>query len=143
MVNVHLFFLGSTSFIYVRRPRGGFLHCPVDPPLAHLGWHGPLVDDSSKVGAGHFRIDPSFLPLTGSSCSGSENEVDPNRTVERTCKIGLRITGRRAPSATNRTIVSSLARCRGYRRGSRCRSDGRLRFYVTIEGASMGFAIRT
>jgi len=67
VVNVHMFFLGSTSFIYVGRPGGGFLHCPVDPPLAHLGGHGPLVDSSSKVGAGNFRIDPSFLPLAEGS----------------------------------------------------------------------------
>jgi len=73
MINVHVFFLGSTSFVYVGRLRDGFLHCPMDPPLAHLGWHGPLVDRSGEVGAGHFRVDPSFLPLTGSSYSGSED----------------------------------------------------------------------
>ena len=111
MVNVHMFFLGSTSFIYMGRPGGDFLHCPVDPPLAHLGWHGPLVDDPSKVGVGYFPIDPSFLPLTGSSYSGSENKVNSDGTEERTCKIDFRITGRRTLFIANRAIVSPLARC--------------------------------
>ena len=73
MVDIHMFLFGPTSFIYTGWPGSGFLHCLMDPSLAHLGRHSPLVNSSSKVGVGHFRIDPSFLPLPGSSYSGSGN----------------------------------------------------------------------
>ena len=54
MVNVHMFFLSSTSFVYVGRPRGSFLHCLMDPLLAHLGWDSPLIDGLRGVEVGHF-----------------------------------------------------------------------------------------
>ena len=49
MVNVHVFLLGSTGFLHVSWPRGGFLDCLMDPFLAHLGWHSPLVDNLRGV----------------------------------------------------------------------------------------------
>lgn len=66
MVNVHMFFLGSASFPQVDVLRGGFLDCLMDPLLAHLGWHSPLVNNSREIRVGHFWVDPSFLSLTRS-----------------------------------------------------------------------------
>ena len=40
-VGLHMFFLGSTSFIYVGWPRGSFLHCLMDPSFTRLGWRIP------------------------------------------------------------------------------------------------------
>ena len=47
MVNVHVFLLGSTSFLHVSWPRGGFLDCLMDPFLAH----SPPVDNLREVRA--------------------------------------------------------------------------------------------
>ena len=54
MVDVHMFFLGSASFPQVDVPRGDFLDCLMDPLLAHLGWHSPLVNSSREIRVGHF-----------------------------------------------------------------------------------------
>ena len=50
VINIHVFFLGSTSsFLHVSWPRGGFLDCLMNPLLAHLGWYSPLVEDLREV----------------------------------------------------------------------------------------------
>jgi len=41
MVELHMFFLGSTSFIYWGWPRGGPSHCLIDPSFTRLGCHRP------------------------------------------------------------------------------------------------------
>jgi len=76
MVNVHMFFLGSTGLICMGWPRGGFLDRLMNPLLAHLGWHSPLVDTPRKVGGRHFRVDSSSLSLTGSNYSRCGNEIN-------------------------------------------------------------------
>ena len=75
MVDVHMLFLCSTSFIYMDWPRCSFLHRPMNPLLAHFGWHSPLVGSSRNVRGGLPPVDPSFLSLTRSNYTGREQEL--------------------------------------------------------------------
>ena len=56
----------------------------MDPLLAHLGWHSPLVDGPRKLGVGHLQVNPSFLPLTGGDYAGVGIKLIRRETAERT-----------------------------------------------------------